>query len=84
MPHLVAKSPQNLPLLVVTKFTPKLLDPPWVTQWSAPQVKTTQHKLMNFESKIEGLALRADEQDGYIEGVEDQVEYIETSRVETM
>ena len=28
MPHFVAKSPQNLPLLVATKFTPKLLDPP--------------------------------------------------------
>ena len=28
LPHLVAKSPQNLPLLVVTKFTPKLLDLP--------------------------------------------------------
>ena len=36
MPHLVAKSPQNLPLLVVTKYTPKLLDPPLVSQWSAP------------------------------------------------
>ena len=32
---------------------------------------------MDIESKIEGLAMRAEEQDGYIAGVEDQVEYIE-------
>ena len=38
---MVAKSPQNLPLLVVTKFTPKLLDPPWVTQWRPPWEQTT-------------------------------------------
>ena len=40
------------------------------------ELKTTQHKLMDIESEIEGLALQADEQDGYIKGVEDQVEYI--------
>ena len=46
-------------------------------EFTQGELKTTQHKLMDIESKIEGLALRADEQDGYIEGVEDQVEYIE-------
>ena len=46
-------------------------------EFTQGELKTTQHKLMDIESKIEGLALRVDEQDGYIEGVEDQVEYIE-------
>ena len=45
-------------------------------EFTQGELKTTQLKLIDVESKIEGLALRADEQDGYIEGVEDQVESI--------